>query len=105
MDYFASLTFQSINFRCPEHSNPAEYFMSIMSIESMQLEGQKREDVIGNYTERIEYFYSQYQKSELKNNHKSIYPGLEPLSENDKDGRNTKWIYEFGLLFQRNLLN
>jgi ABC-type multidrug transport system ATPase subunit len=31
VDYFAS-----INFRCPELSNPADYFMSIMSIESQE---------------------------------------------------------------------
>jgi hypothetical protein len=33
VDYFAS-----INFRCPELSNPADYFMSIMSIESHETE-------------------------------------------------------------------
>lgn len=33
VDYFAS-----INFRCPELSNPADYFMSIMSIESQEEE-------------------------------------------------------------------
>jgi len=37
VDYFAS-----INFRCPELSNPADYFMSIMSIESQ--EGEDTED-------------------------------------------------------------
>ena len=28
--------FQRINFKCPELSNPADYFMSIMSIESIE---------------------------------------------------------------------
>lgn len=30
--------FASIDFRCPELSNPADYFMSIMSIESHENE-------------------------------------------------------------------
>jgi hypothetical protein len=33
VDYFAS-----IEFKCPELSNPADYFMSIMSIESIEQE-------------------------------------------------------------------
>ena len=31
VDYFAN-----INYKCPELSNPADYFMSIMSIESLE---------------------------------------------------------------------
>lgn len=31
VDYFAS-----IHYKCPELSNPADYFMSIMSIESIE---------------------------------------------------------------------
>jgi len=31
VDYFAG-----INYKCPELSNPADYFMSIMSIESIE---------------------------------------------------------------------
>lgn len=31
VDYFAG-----INYKCPELSNPADYFMSIMSIESLE---------------------------------------------------------------------
>lgn len=33
VDYFGS-----IGFKCPELSNPADYFMSIMSIESIEAE-------------------------------------------------------------------
>lgn len=33
VDYFTS-----INYRCPELSNPSDYFMSIMSIESIEEE-------------------------------------------------------------------
>lgn len=30
--------FQNIGYKCPELSNPADYFMSIMSIETIELE-------------------------------------------------------------------
>lgn len=30
--------FQGIGYKCPELSNPADYFMSIMSIETIELE-------------------------------------------------------------------
>ena len=33
VDYFAS-----INFKCPELSNPSDYFMSIMSVETIEQE-------------------------------------------------------------------
>lgn len=35
---FAVNYFAGINYRCPELSNPADYFMSIMSIESQEQE-------------------------------------------------------------------
>ena len=37
VDYFAQL-----NFRCPELSNPSDYFMSIMSIETIEQERQEQ---------------------------------------------------------------
>lgn len=36
VDYFTS-----IGFKCPEMSNPADYFMSMMSIESIELEAEE----------------------------------------------------------------
>lgn len=35
VDYFSS-----INFKCPELSNPSDYFMSIMSVETIEQERQ-----------------------------------------------------------------
>lgn len=55
VDYFAS-----INFTCPELSNPSDYFMSIMSIETIEQElqetDQRKNDkptVMRLYQERI----------------------------------------------------
>jgi hypothetical protein len=35
--------FSSINFKCPDLTNPADYFMSIMSIESLENEDDAHE--------------------------------------------------------------
>lgn len=34
VDYFSAIVYNNVQYKCPELSNPADYFMSIMSIES-----------------------------------------------------------------------
>ena len=78
VDYFGSL---GDKYRCPELSNPADHFMSIMSIESHEI-AEDLEDknmmtqaqIQEEYTKRIEYFNESYQKSALKNDIKAIHP-------------------------------
>ena len=71
VDYFAS-----IGFKCPELSNPADYFMSIMSIETLEQDDEEQKeqaltqaDIAKNYLEKINNFDHQYQISNLKNRH------------------------------------
>ena len=64
--------FKSIGFPTPELSNPSDYFMSIMSRESIELEKEMRgdfnmDDLEVRYRERIEHFVNGYEKSELVN--------------------------------------
>ena len=66
--------FSSINFKCPELTNPADYFMSIMSIESLETDDDINEDkkivekrIQQIYKERIEFFDKSYMESSLKN--------------------------------------
>jgi len=40
---FAVDYFSSIDYKCPELTNPADHFMSIMSIESIESNGKKDE--------------------------------------------------------------
>ena len=77
VDHFAGL---GDKFRCPELSNPADHFMTIMSIESHEVEEDLETDRVARktpaqiqeeYSERIKYFHDSYQKSPLKNDHKS----------------------------------
>ena len=73
VDYFAS-----IDFKCPELSNPADYFMSIMSIESIEQEETEDQtesqlspqEIQEKYAKRIDYFDESYNNSKLKNDHK-----------------------------------
>lgn len=59
--------FSSINFKCPDLTNPADYFMSIMSIESLETDDDANEDkeIVAKriqkiYKERIELFDKAY---------------------------------------------
>ena len=68
VDYFSS-----IGYECPELSNPSDFFMTIMSIESIEAE-----DADVQYKKRIEHFDNEYKKSDLKND-ASLDAGLKPL--------------------------
>lgn len=61
--------FGSIRFQCPELSNPADYFMSMMSIESIEEdmennefadEADRKKDIEQKYAELIVYFDTEY---------------------------------------------
>lgn len=62
--------FDGIGSTCPEHSNPADYFMKIMSPDYMGenykgplLEG---EEAQAHFVERIDDFVDEYEDSELR---------------------------------------
>ena len=99
MDYFGKMGFQN-----PELSNPADYFMSIMSIESIQ----KRDvdpydtaavvssviEVQDKYNARIKQFDKSYQDSELKNDLNEQYPGIKEITNSDLSSRvQVSWLY------------
>jgi hypothetical protein len=80
--------FGSIGFQCPELSNPADFFMSMMSKESIEFE--KEDEADGNnispelieneYIKLISMFDKSYQSSDLKNISTLVYPECKPLS-------------------------
>lgn len=78
VDYFSS-----INFKCPELSNPSDYFMSIMSIETIQAEEGKT--AVELYAERIAYFSTNYQRSSLKTDASSANKNVLPISEKEQE--------------------
>lgn len=70
VDYFAGVTYQGHSYKCPELSNPADYFMSIMSIESQEQEDfemdgsakpmKTQAEVYEEYTRVIDNFHQNY---------------------------------------------
>ena len=81
VDYFSSIQYQ-----CPDLSNPADYFMSMMSIEQIELEKQTAGETIldkdkieEEYQERIKYFVDSYEASQLCNKDDEIAPGVREL--------------------------
>lgn len=66
VDYFTS-----INFKPPDLCNPADYFMAIMSVETIEAEMEEkegevdRERVLQLYQKQITYLNGHYEKSEL----------------------------------------
>lgn len=64
VDYFST-----IGYVCPNQTNPADYFMDIMSKESVVLENESEipkenrfEAIMAKYIELQEQFHSEYQK-------------------------------------------
>lgn len=110
VDYFGS-----INFQCPDLSNPADYFMTMMSIESIELDtsGQTgsvhmdKDKIEEEYQKQIATFVSKYEQSELCNNHNEVYPGLVELynGSSNQNAMTTSFCYQFSLLCRRNFLN
>lgn len=79
--------FKEQNFACPDLNNPADYFMTMMSIEAFDeqdtdnreaLEISKQE-IQRKYEQRINAFSDFYEASELKNDADNVLEGCEEL--------------------------
>ena len=110
VDYFGSIGHQ-----CPDLSNPADYFMTMMSIESIELDAVSnkgsvfidKDAIEKEYLEQIQKFDDEYQRSSLRNDHKAIAPGVTELDLGAPGTNKTQtgFCYQFGLLSRRNFLN
>ena len=108
--------FASIGYPNPALSNPCDYFMSIMSKESIEIEEEMEglmspeeiaETLPEKYKKRIDHFVTSYEASELKNEPAKMLKdfNVEPIDKDAKLSNRTHWCYEFGLLAKRNMLN
>lgn len=96
VDYFAG-----IGQKCPELSNPADFFMSMMSIEAQEpvdhedKEVQMRSStmILVQYKEKINYFAMCYENSKLRNDHKAMHPEASALTDADRGQSNVSWCY------------
>lgn len=99
VDYFSSIGFQ-----CPDLSNPADYFMTMMSIESIEMEDAfdnnstvtDKNQVEEKYLERITEFVKAYETTtSLRNNEEEIHPGLREMDcgAPNQDAVKTSFFY------------
>lgn len=108
VDYFSSIGFQ-----CPDLSNPADFFMSMMSIESIENDAatetgsfmHDRARIEQIYAETIKLLVDKYYESDLCNDHKAKHPECEPITDSRDAHVQTSFCYQFKLLAQRNFMN
>ena len=114
VDYFTSIGFQ-----CPEMSNPCDYFMSMMSIESIELDREiemeennqnpldKDDSAIKEEYERlIQFFDAKYHTSELCCDASARHPDCKPLSGTEETVQiKVSFCYQWKLLATRNFRN
>lgn len=106
--------FSKIGYPCPNLTNPADFYMSIMSKESLQVElefeNMASEDfnneVNKRYNARIEHFVKEYENSELRNSPIEYLSNTKFDSIDSKHANNrVSWCTEFCMLAKRNLIN
>lgn len=101
--------FKGVGFECPPLTNPADYFMNMMSLEAY--DDSDDEDNAALSTTQIEQEYNQkidrlsecYQESELKPDIHDQHPEATDL--NQIDTSDVGFCRQFGLLFARSMLN
>lgn len=113
VEYFANL-----KYACPDTSNPCDYFMSMMSKESIELEHEEEDsNAIGaagldqakidaEYEKLIEFFVNKYHSSELECDPTIRHPEVKEITgTEDSIEVVTPWCYQYKLLATRNFLN
>ena len=99
--------FSNINFKCPLNYNPAEYFINILSKESMLsedymgLDDKKLEDEETKFNQKIEVFSERF-----KQNYKFKEVNLVAKDNNNIDNsfKQHGWVIELMILIKRNRL-
>lgn len=95
--------------QCPELSNPCDFFMSMMSKESIEFDcddGEIDNDKIEQeYETLITKFHNDYQRSDLKCNADEVHPNIVAIDGGRGAISQTPWCYQFNLLAKRNFLN
>lgn len=98
----------------PLLANPADYYMSMMSIESIEDELEMQgidptsiaENALAQYEKRIKLFTETYAASELRNDPDALLERhkFDPVVKESSSNR-VSWCTEFLMLARRNVLN
>ena len=106
--------FSNLGFVCPKLSNPADYFMHMMSVEEgvkpmigsdRSIVAKSKDVILSEQRAKIMEFHVQYEKSDLKNDYAYMSPEVKSLSDDDMEENFVPWTYQFSLLLKRNILN
>ena len=104
--------FSSIGYKCPEHTNPSDYFMNIMSVEYDELDDENTENLKKrksemeiNFSKKIDSFVDLYENSELRWNADDVYPGLHDPRVKTISTYTANIFKQFFLLYQRAFRN
>lgn len=93
--------FTEIGYKCPQLTNPADYFLNIMSIESIEVEDVDNWDIVAYdaavqkrkeaYDSRVQHFIASFEKSEKIKNLGELIKGLPKIEIEDSD-YNLSWL-------------
>ena len=108
VDYFGG-----IGYKCPDMTNPADFFMNIMScenpneIESDASNGviKTEAEILKEFSKKINYLNEEYQKSSLKNDYAYVSPQVSEIHPTEISATYAPWLYQLALLAHRSLVN
>lgn len=83
VDYFTKL---DPKFGCPSWYNPADFFMDMLSLDSIETEKadgtvKPRSQILDEFTDRVNFLSHSYQQSPLKNDFAYVSSEVSPLDE------------------------
>lgn len=104
--------FSKLGYKCPLHSNPCDFFMEIMSIETYDVDDgdadnlvRKRSEAEENFHSKIENLSKIYENSELKCNTNDLHPEAINIADQNIKNYTANYILQFWLLTQRAVRN
>jgi len=107
VDYFASL---GERYRCPEWNNPADFFMDLISIESIDPRDSKDgrlipvEEIHMQYNKGIAFLSESYQLSSLRNNYAFTSNQATSIPQLKLNLEEASYFYQFMLVMRRNFV-
>ena len=104
--------FARTGYPCPEHTNPADHFMYMMSIEAYELDAEegemlakRRTEVEQSYKQKIDSMQNNYENSEMKCDPDSEHPEARPINKVDENAYKAGFFKQYCLLLQRGFKN
>lgn len=105
--------FTGIGYPCPELSNPCDFFMAMMSKESIEFDNEADEgtenltyqEIADKYEQLIGFFDSNYQKSALVCDATVVHPECTTAIDSAAVSVQKSFCYQFNLLAGRNFKN